>query len=379
MRAIGQLGKGTWYLGLVIFLCLPGSVPASGENTEATTVQGVATPQNESERGNVEVLRARALRNAVELALGREKGVRITTERSDRLRTSDKVADGKLRSRQASSFRSHVTSETTGHARVTRVLDEGFQGESYHITALVELIDSADIPNARNLGFFWSRAGAPKLGLQVIMDNPARTGGEVSSMEEYLRENLARNGVTVVRPGADWEVLVQVEETFDTSKFAGLDTFTTHCSLSLKLRNSQRQERGAARLRSGPTAGFNEAQSQSRCLEGIAESFADQLVRELAALFDELWRNGRPMKVEIDDLPEGQVGRVAQLVEEMFGVTAVSEAGYSDGRLSLLVKYRGAPQELVRDLDSLGKIEDFRLIPVTVGRGQVTFTWRALQ
>lgn len=379
MKPIGQLGGGVWFLGLVFFLCLPGSVQAAEEDGGVTTVQGVATPQSESERGNVEVLRARALRNAVELTLGREKGVRITTERSDRLRAMDKVTDGEISSRQVSSFRSQVMSETTGHARVTRVLKEGFQGESYHVTALVELIDSADIPNARNLRFFWSRAGEPKLGLQVTVDGPAGTGGETSSMEAYLRENLARNGVTVGRLGADWDVLVQVEETFDTFQIAGVDTFTTHCSLSLKLRNSQRQERGAARLRSGPIAGFNEMQSQARCLEGIAERFADQLVRELAALFDELWRNGRPMNVEIVDLPKEQVGRVVQLVEEMFGVAAVPEADYSDGRLSLLVKYRGASQELVRDLDSLGEFEDFRLMPVTMGRGQLTFTWHALQ
>ena len=63
----------------LLLLLLSGSGLAAIETVQT----GVATAQTNSEIGNIELLRQRAIRNAMELALMEVKGISVTSEKAD--------------------------------------------------------------------------------------------------------------------------------------------------------------------------------------------------------------------------------------------------------------------------------------------------------
>ena len=68
-----------------VFLASLALAPYPACATETITQTGVATPQSESERNNIEKLRQRAIENALDLAIMQVTGAVISGQRADTL------------------------------------------------------------------------------------------------------------------------------------------------------------------------------------------------------------------------------------------------------------------------------------------------------
>ncbi len=97
----------------------------------------MATPRSEDEKNDVEKLRSRAVRNAIDLAVMLVSGVSISTEKGDSIRTreDDIVVDGKQEQKlvQQSRFRAAATSRAEGHARLVEIVREWEENGNYYV------------------------------------------------------------------------------------------------------------------------------------------------------------------------------------------------------------------------------------------------------
>lgn len=341
---------------------------AAAAEARSIKVRGVASPQSESEQDNVEVLRARALRNAIDTAVERTQGIRISTERSDQVRYSN--------SKQQSEFRREAISETSGYARVEKVVKEGFHGDSYEMEVVVKVLGDQATHERSDLGFFWKRAGKPKVSFAYEAPD---SGAPLSTYtERYLRENLVANGLELSEQSEDYTFRVHVVEKFETQMVSELGTFKSYCYLALEIVDWQGTERFQNTARNGPTAGFSEEASQTRCMKAIAEPTTGTMINALAGLFDELWRTGNGIVLMIEAVPGRWVSSVVEGFQQMFHVSEVVIHEYTNERLVLFAKYRGGPQELLAHISESAGLEPYVLVPRGIAPRELSFRWRGL-
>jgi len=176
---------------LIVFI-----ISASSSFADTTTLQigkGVATPQTPREQGNKELLRERSLKNAGINALAIANGTLVSAERLDSQQTNETSTlnngESNEQIKQDRKSRSSNVSRVSGHARSIRVLEEGFKGDAYYVTAEFEILNEKQA--APNAGFYWQRAGKPKIILSISESiNNTEVVAEDSRTLQYLRNDL---------------------------------------------------------------------------------------------------------------------------------------------------------------------------------------------
>lgn len=347
------------------------------------TIQtGVASPQSEAETKNIEVLRQRALRNAMDLALLQVTGATVNAERKEVLRSREDSTIAGTRAdavtRQQSSHNVAAATQTSGHARLVEIIKEWQEQGQYYVTARIA-VDSAQEAAARvNAGHFWLQAGKPPLALSFIeeVDGISRQYQEDRTLR-MVRDTLLRNGVEVVAANAPARYLIEVRQALQSQEMPGLGTTTVHCHLSYRITDADRKATVAAFKQShGPDAGFSFDQAKERCVAAVAPGVAENLVRQLAGLWNQEWNDGLTQTVIIEGIPGGLAPRADKLLQDLHLVSAATPATFENGRLSKNLVYKGKGMELAEAVRAAFEDENWRVTISAIEGSRIRLEWR---
>jgi len=346
--------------------------------------KGIATPQAPQEYGNKELLRERALKNAEINALSIANGTLVSAERLDSKRTNETTTlnSGKSSGRvqQNRKSRSTNTSRVSGHARTIRILEEGFKDDAYHVIAEFKILTEKQA--APNAGFYWQRAGKPGISLSLsefISNQEVVT--EDSRTLQYLRGDLVKNGIEIDNNATNaTQYHVRVTQTFNHEDNPELGTLTTHCRLEFTILDEKLGKSVASEKQgNGPVASFNEAQGEKECIQSIAPTVSESLVRNLVKIIDSRWNNGMEFTLKINELPGKKVVEASDLIKGIFRMKQGQMTGYDKNVLSMQLVYTGTREELTEALISSFGSDNYSIIPSKVNSNSLEFDWLDLK
>ncbi|MCU7805621.1 MAG: hypothetical protein KZQ96_20735 [Candidatus Thiodiazotropha sp. (ex Lucinoma borealis)] len=316
------------------------------------TETGVGSAQNEKEENNLEELRLRAIRNALEVAVIRVSGVIISGERKDSLITADtvKVKDGVTteKLKQDSIFHNTIVSRSNAYARLKKVIKEWRDGGQYYVQAKVDVREGELQQQMRNAGIYWARVGNPTIHIYMASNSGyAEKRGE-NYVIRYLRDTMARNGISVLAAGEEAAYRIPVTLRFSSAHVREFDTYKTSCSVSYEIIDSGVNSGVAAgRKAAGPEGGFSEAETRAKCEKKIVPRMAKDMVRQVTKEMNSIWNNGRKYRVSIGNLGSREITKCTELVRNIFRVSNVSDIRFNDDMLRMEVQYKGMPMEFV--------------------------------
>jgi hypothetical protein len=332
---------------------------------EAVTVTGVASPQTAAERDNLEALRARAIQNALELAVMRVAGALVTADKEDSLNSREQITgagtESESRLKQDSLFRTSVVTHVSGYSRLLGIEREWQADGSHHVEARVDVDTDSLGRSMKELGLLWERAGMPAIYLSVgtPVSEPS-DAGVATSVLGYLRDNLASNGVQVLvedSPAVSFHVPVNV--TWSTQYWPEFETHRAVCDLAYEiLHRGAKTAVAAGRSRGGPVAAFTPGESVDRCLKTAAPDLARALMAKIAGLLGELWNNGRTYRVTLSNVPAGDASSTVDEIQRMFRVNGVRGVEYADRTLTVDVVYKGRPDDFVSQVTRVFEVKD---------------------
>lgn len=365
-------------LGVLLFSFFYYSYGAS------TVIQtGVATSDNVGENINIEKLREQAIRNAMDLALLEVSGALVSSERSDTLRSNEKITSTgnnvKEVTKQESRYQGRRVSRTAGYVRLSKIMKEWQDGQQYYVKVMVEVGDEKEVAKSANAGFYWSRMGKPPISLSLV---EIRNGVKVKKNENYtfgyLRNNLVRNDINVSE--FDKEITrynVKINQELTTQHISILDTFKTNCRLSYSIQDMRNRSTLAEyHLRQGPDAGFTELQAEERCVKKIAPKISKQLVKAIAKLMNEQWNDGIELNLKIYGLKGEYMPQAVQAVQTLFRVRDSVIDSYDNEVLQLRVIYKGQRAEFTDALMAAFDGYGWGLKPETVQGALLKFRWK---
>lgn len=370
------------HLLLIVFITSASS--GFAYTTILQIAKGLASPQTPQEQGNKELLRDRALKNAGINALGITNGTLVSAERLDSKQTNETSTlnngESNEQIQQDRKSRTSNVSRVSGHARSIRVLKEGFEGDAYHVTAEFEILDEKQA--APNAGFYWQRAGKPKIILSIsesINNNEVVT--KDSRTLQYLRNDLVKNGIDI-NDGATHSAKyhVRLTQTFNHENTSDLGTITTHCRLAFTILDEKLNKSVASEKQSnGPVASFNEAQGEKSCIQLIAPTVSESLIRNLVKVIDSRWSNGVEFTLSINKLPGNKVVEASGIVKGIFRLKQGQMTGYDKNILRMQLVYTGTREELTEVLISSFNSDSYSIIPTKVNSNSLEFNWLDLR
>ena len=319
------------------------------------TELGVGSARNDNEARNVEELRARAIRNVLEVAVIRVSGVILSGEQKDSLRQKDSYESNgnkiKEKLKQDSVFHNVIVSRTNAYAQLVEILKEWQEDGQYYVKARVDVSEKGLQKKLYNAGIFWSRVGNPTIHMSLILlVNNKKITGDTYTLS-FLRDTMARNGISIVTNRQDASYAIPVKLSFSTTHVRQYNTFKTNCSISYEIIDDGVDNSiAAARKTAGPVAGFTPGETQSKCEKEIIPILARDLVKRLAREMNEIWNNGRKYKVTISNVDGKDVLRTANIIRNIFRVTNLSNLRYKQGIMLMDVQYKGLPFEFVDNL-----------------------------
>jgi len=350
--------------------------------TQVVNVIGVASPQNEYEEKNIEKLRDRAIRNAMDLAVQQVSGITISTERGGSLYENQQIVSHNQEINetitQENKHHSGALIRTEGYGRIIKIVREWQKNSQYYVQAEVA-VDSRDEALKRNkCGYFWIQAGKPSISMDLLEDfNGTVESDSQDETLDFFRENLTRNGVNV-STNLKSNILyhIQLQQKIKSNEMAEYDAITMHCRLSFQIIDQERHETVAEyRAAYGPQAGFTEDQAKEECLRAIAPKVSEKLVRSLAEIMLERWNNGVEQLIVIAGMPSEQVASVSEHLQDLFRVTFATPARYTDGRYVRTVKFKGTGSELAQAILSNFNNENWHVKVRRVDNGEIDLQW----
>lgn len=366
---------------LCLFCCFCLLFPFTAHAGVKVVQVGVASPQTDAEKGNIEKLRKRALTNAAELALQQVTGVEISTVRGGSSRerwdvtTHNNKADEYVR--QQDRQNSAVRTRTQGHARLLTINREWQKQGQYFVEATFMVETPREILAHNNAGYYWKGAGQPGIGLKVTED----VSGDVEQDEthqtlQFFKDNLTRNGLEVATSTPDTEYLIEVNQSLRAKEQESLGTITMHCRLSYQVVDQVKGETLAQyRAANGPVAGFTPEQARQRCLKTIAPKVADRLVRQLAGIMNDRWNNGVEQEVVISNVPGNVVPRLTNVITNLFQVSSAAAVSYTNRMYRQRVLYKGTGSELAQALQDALADDDWSVNVVTIDKREIRLHW----
>ena len=366
---------------LLCAFCAQLSIWAGAVHAMEVIKTGMASPQATADYANVERLRQRALRNAMELALMEVRGMELSSERGvmDYSRESLQGRDGNASQswKQRTAVHTNTKTRLGGSVKVLDVIREWREGERYLVRVKLEVSEDESAEKA-NLGSLWRRAGKPEIALKVRVSHNDGSWWPEASFRNYLRQQLNGNGVeTRLKKGGRYTIKVWLAQ--ENSYLGEYDTWKTLCEASFAIEDTQAsRSRKVRRIRGGPAAGFSLKEAQNNCLEKISQPFSQMLLEDLAVLLNDEWLNGRDFLVRITGMPANQAGRAKQVIGDTLSVSTLETRSFAENTLKLDLAYKGAPLELAETLvlgmDAAGMNIEFRQLQ----GNQLDFVWRGM-
>ncbi len=364
---------------VAIFLLL---ILSDAYGAVTVTQTGVASPQSKAETNNVEKLRARAIRNAMDLAVLQVTGALVSGERTDTLRSRERIAvigeNVREETKQESRYRGSSTSRSMGHVRLLEIVKEWREGTQYYVKVKVEVGEQKEVAKSTNAGFYWNRMGKPPIGLSFSEKRNERDTTQTESYTlRYLRDNLSRNGVIVTSVDEQAiSYLIHIIQEFNTEQLVDLGTYTTHCRLTFRIVDQKRRETIAEhRSKHGPDAGFTVRQAEDNCIKSIAPSVSKQLIRTIARVMNEQWNNGEEFLVTFTGMPGQFMPQAVNTVQSIFRVKGSIVESYRDNVLQLKVQYKGQGVEFTEAVIASFDDLDQGLVSETIQGRHIRFRW----
>ena len=359
---------------LLVFSVLPAGA------AEIVLQTGIASPQTESEESNIEVLRKRAIRNALDLAVLQVSGATISSERGGSLASKEEtiMRDGNARNevKEKSRYHSASVSKSTGYTRMVELVREWQEGRQYYVELKVEVGTEEDVANTENAGFYWERAGKPKIcmSLRESSNGEDTTQHEVYTLR-YIRDNLVRNGITPSEgEQSDCAYEIQLVQEYTINQMTSFDTFTANCRLSFQIQDKQSKETvGEHRAGYGPVAGFNVEQAESACIREIAPNISEKLVRQIARVMNNKWSFGAEYVVTIEQLPGELATSARSIIANLFRVKRHSMEYYRGRIMQLRVHYEGTAAVFTEAIVSAFDDQEMKLVPTEMHGNSISF------
>lgn len=344
--------------------------------------KGIASPQSDAERGNIEKLRSRAIRNAMDLAVMQVTGTAVSSERGDSLRSQEKVISQgdqiREESRQESRFSRGATTRSEGHARLVEIIKEWQENDQYFVEAIIEVESEDETIKQKNCGDYWLQAGKPAISMTFIEEFNGHTSSNLQDNTfRFLRDNLSRNGVNVSTSRDEVSAYrINVLQNLQSQEIEGLGTITMHCRLSFQIIDQERDESIAEyRAFQGPKAGFTIEQAKEDCLKVIARDVSENLVRALGKIMLERWNNGVEQRIKITGLPGEAVAAVSEILQNLYRVTSATAAKYNDGQYIRSLTFKGSATELAQAIQSSFADENWKITVARIEKGDIDLQW----
>lgn len=370
------------YLAGILLSFLWFMVPYSIFGASEVIQIGVATPQNEMEKNNVEKLRKRAVSNAMDLSILQIAGATVSSERKDSIRSREDITirNDKVENKidQQSRFSTGGTTRSEGHAQLVEIVREWQENGSYYVEAKISVDSQEETENRKNCGDYWLRAGKPAISISFIeVFNDLQNDKFQGSTLRYFRDNLSHNGVMVstTRDGSV-QYLIKVLQSIKAKEQAEFGTVTMHCRLSFQIIDLAQNETVAEYSAShGPQAGFTAEQAKESCLQAIAPKVSENLIRTLAKIMNDRWNNGVEQQVIISGMPDHLVNAASETLQNLYQVTSSTPAVYTDGNYRIKLRFKGSAADLSQVIQTAFADEDWNIIVTLIQHGKIYLTW----
>lgn len=353
----------------------------NGHCATETIQTGIASPKSDMETNNIELLRQRALRNALDMALLQVHGATMSGERSDSLRTKEEttITGNKTEgiTRQQSRHNAKGITQTEGHARLLEIIKEWQDKGQYYVTAKIAVDSEQEALTKQDAGYFWAQAGKPALALTLTeeLDGISKSKQDNRTLR-FFRDNLTSNGIAI-SGDKDPKYLIELLQVFQTKELPDFGTTTVHCHLSYKLSDKERNTIVAEYKQShGPDAGFSLEQAQDQCVSPIALKVSEDLTRKLAEIWNNNRNNGLEQTISIDLLPGDAVPKANAIIQNLHLVTSSTPVKYTKGQLVKNVTYKGEGTELAEAIRAAFEDENWHITINAVEGTGIRFTWQ---
>ncbi len=366
---------------LIHLIVLTIGITSEASAAVETVTTGVASPQNKEEENNIEILRQRALRNAMDLAVMQVTGATISGEKGSSYRTKEHFSSSNIQGDQESSdvqsrYSTGAVTRTEGHAKLVEIIKEWQEAGQYHINARFSVETEKEAVAKRNAGYFWKKAGSPRIGLSFSeICNGELTQAEENTTVRFIRDNLVRNELEVSN-GPHPAYLIEVKQVLDSREIADFGTTTIHCRLSYRIIDQQKNATVKEfRKSNGPEAGFNPEMAVKKCISAIAPDLAQSLVRNFAELMNDRVQNGIEYQLVIEGVPGDMVAQVAEISRNLYRVTSFVSPQYVNSIYSGKVLFKGSGTELAQSLRETFGHEDWQVAVIGVSNSTVQMKW----
>ena len=346
------------------------------------TLTGVASPQSDKEKNNIEKLRERAIRNAMDLAIIQVTGVTISSERGDSIRTREDTIirgdDVKEQSHQQSRFRAGATSRMEGHARILEIIKEWRENGQYFVKAKIAVESKKETEKEKNCGDYWLQAGKPSVSISFVEElNGEKSRDQQAHTLRFLRDNLARNGVMIsTRENAVSQYQIMVLQSLQSKELAELGAITMHCRLSYQIIDREQNESVAEyRAAHGPQAGFTVQQATESCIGAIAADVSENLVKSLGKIMIERWNNGVEQRVTITGMPDEVVTAASEILQNLHRITSTLPAAYIDQNYTRILRFKGSATDLSQAIKDAFADEDWKISITRIEDNQIHLNW----
>lgn len=367
-------------------LFLSSCISYSGQLTAEEVIQiGIATPQAGEATDNIERLRKRAIRNAMEMAVMQVTGADITSVRGGLSSSRDTIVsnNGRVDERQKHTTTFHVgaKTKTTGNVKIVQVINEWQEGNRYFVKVKLNVANEKELLKSTSVGTLWERIDKPAIDINVSLTRNNRQGLTGKALQNYLEDNLSRNDidVNVIKTGAE-RFSIQVTQTFKNAVVPEMGTYKTSCELSFAIvDNDTNRSLADYRITHGPDGGFSEQQTESRCTKAIAQRLSKKLLKDIAIIFNNEWNNGKDFLVSIASLPGKHATRSGNIIGNAYLVTTSEIKGFNSGRLTMNVTYQGKGFELADSITTAFFEAGIRIDLMSMNGNQVEFTWLGVE
>ncbi len=366
---------------LISLILLMASITGQALAAVEAVTTGIASPQNEEEKNNIEILRQRALRNAMDLAVMQVTGATISGEKGSSYRAKEHFSSSDSQGNQESSdvqsrYSTGTITRTEGHAKLVEIIKEWQESDQYYIHARFSVETKKEAAAKRNAGYFWKKAGSPPIGLSFAeIHNGDLTRTDENTTFRYIRDSLVRNDLAVSN-GAHPAYLIEVKQVLDSREMVDLGTTTINCRLSYTIIDQQENTTlKEFRKSNGPQAGFNEEMAVENCISAIAQDLATNLVRSFAEIMNDRVQNGIEYNLIIEDVPGDMVADIAEVSRNLFRVTSFTSPQYVNSRYSGKILFKGSGTELAQSLIETFRYEDWQVTVISVNNGNVQLKW----
>jgi hypothetical protein len=348
---------------------------------QQVTQTGVASAPDDSPQMNIEQLRQRAIRNAMDLAILQVTGAEISSERTGSVNTRDEtIIQGEKAqgvTSQKSRFNTAVRSRVEGHARLVNINREWCQGAQYFVDATFDVDTPEEILQKKNAGYFWKNAGSPSLALVF----KSEANGEPDDNQEtvtmrFFRDSLVRNDLEVSTAPKQAHYLIKIHQMFDAKEMVDYGTMTVHCRLSFQIIDQLISKTLAEyRASHGPDAGFNLDQARESCLKAIAPDVSKQLIYELASIMNDRYINGIKQSVIISNVPGEYVPMVTEILNNLYRMSSTLSPSYQGGTYTQKVQYKGNGGELVMAIQDAFADHDWQVKVKRIDARSIYLAW----